>query len=169
LDFRSGRVSIQRRPDDPDDTRGKSALQKTSARVLPMAEHLSLACEELLKDRRSFKAARRHPYLFVNHLGEPLGDRGLRKAYQALRDAVPELGDLINHMLRHDWNDRWVDMMTDHPDWNREECQADQLYAMGWRPGSPMPFLYGKRSREALANKRLLQNQMAERVKAEDQ
>ena len=150
-------LTVACRPDDPDDPRNPPPRQKSKiARTLPISTDLAAVFRQLLAERRSVPAARRHPFVLCNVDGEPLGERGFRKIYEVLRLAFPELSGLINHAIRHDWNDRWNEMVRG---WDADAALRMQLDAMGWTPGSGMPSRYGKRSRERIANEFLLRFQ----------
>ena len=157
LDLRSwpGYLIVERRQNDPEDTRPFQAMAKTKGRGLPLSPELTDAFAQLVEERAQVEAANKHSFVFVNYLGAPLGERGLRDAYQVLRENCPKLEKLVNHMLRHDWNDRWTEMVDDYG-WNPDECLRIQLDAQGWTPGSDMPLRYGLRSRERRANARSL-------------
>ena len=146
--------------DDPDDTRLRPAAQKTAGRNLPLSEELAAALDQLVSERRRSAVARKHPYLIVNQCGRPLSDRGFRDVYIDLRRRRPELSTLINHILRHDWNDRWNDMVS-AKGLNRDEALRHRKYAMGWSEDSDMPLVYGRRSLEKEADERLLDMQRA--------
>jgi hypothetical protein len=73
----------------------------------------------------------------------------------ALRERHPSLGGLVNHMLRHDWNERWVEMGGECG-WDPTEAEKDQKYAMGWSTISKMPNLYGNRAIRKRSNARVL-------------
>ncbi|WP_179140843.1 hypothetical protein [Chromobacterium haemolyticum] len=109
-------------------------------------------------NRQQFPAAAKHPYLFVNNRGEPLGSRGFRKVVEKLRRHYPILAGLCHHLLRHDWNDRWVEL-NEEEGGDPEISLRDQKYAMGWSPASTMPFRYARRAIRNAANKKLLRMQ----------
>lgn len=158
FDFIARTVTIHRRTDDPDDTRRRPAAQKTLPRTLPMSERLTLMVQQLAKEGRSERARLRHPYLVVNRDGNPLDPRGLGKVYAVLRSAHPELSALVHHVLRHDWNDRWREMVKAEG-YDPDRSLDEQTYAMGWSHASRMPETYTRRSRRAAANLRLLKMQ----------
>lgn len=84
--------------------------------------------------------------------------RGYRKIIEALRSKFPELSGLCHHVLRHDWNDRWITMIDDDQI-DFEKAQQEQRYAMGWSSKSGMPQRYGKQAIARAANKRILKLQ----------
>lgn len=152
---RPGRLLVVRNEvDDPADRRREPAMQKTLERELSLSNSLTLACDELVRERDRQPAARRHPFLLVNMEGAPLSPRGMRTVFQTLREGHPSLRDLVNHQLRHDWNDRWSELVK-AKGWDLTRSQDIQLHAMGWKPGSAMPARYSKRSRQEEANEAL--------------
>ncbi|WP_343897229.1 site-specific integrase, partial [Craurococcus roseus] len=97
-------LTVHRRHDDPEDPRADQPVAKTLPRVLEFEDDhrgiLALWIMEHRSDRERFSHARRHPFLFVNRTGRPLGNRGYEKIYAALRGRHPSLGPLVNHGKR---------------------------------------------------------------------
>ncbi|UJB31360.1 tyrosine-type recombinase/integrase [Chromobacterium sp. Beijing] len=153
-------LTIHRRHDDRDDPRATPAATKTYGRLLAIGDHLRDVLDVWLsKEHRGNKArypaAAKHPYLFVNYRGEPLSIRGFRKIIETLRRRHPTLGGLCHHILRHDWNDRWVDA-AEEEGWDSNISLRDQKYAMGWSDNSSMPLRYAKRAIRNSTNKKIL-------------
>ncbi len=153
-------LSIHRRPDDDDDKRSRPARQKTLGRVLIIHDQeLIGALGRWLvarKDRKAFIRADRQAYLFVNEDGAALGYDGMTKIFRRLRSKFPALHGLCNHMLRHDWNDRWEEQKEANG-WNDDDARADQTYAMGWSPTSKQPEKYPKKAIRKRSGKRIAQ------------
>ncbi|WP_343894917.1 hypothetical protein, partial [Craurococcus roseus] len=59
-----------------------------------------------------------------------------------------------NHALRHDWNERFVELAGERG-WDPAEADKDQKYAMGWSSGPKMPERYAKRAIRKRANGRI--------------
>jgi integrase len=152
-------ITIHRRQDDPEDPRAEQPVAKTKARILVIDDELrQVLLDWILKeraDRKRFPLARKNPYLVVNRRGEPLGARGFRKIYQTLRGKHPELEGLVNHVLRHDWNERWIER-GEAENWDAAEAAEDQKFAMGWSHTSKMPERYAKRAIGNRTNRRIL-------------
>ncbi len=150
-------LTIHRRPDDRDDPRIEPALVKTLGRTLPIEGDALAALEAWLAeryDRARYPLARRHPYIFVARTGAPIGLRRGRQLYEQVRKAHPELGGLVQHMLRHDANDRWTEEDEEKkPDPTASRRQ--RTYAFGWTDGSDMPDKYGKAAIRRGAAKRI--------------
>lgn len=155
-------VTIHRRHDDPEDTRKRQPASKTRARILAFDESLASAVETWIKQRSKrdqFPLARRHPYLFVNEDGEPFTHHGLSAIYERLRlchSSLPK--DLTTHVLRHDWNNRWVlDLQEQGVD--SKEAERLQIHQMGWSDQTKMTSLYSQEAIADLANQKSVQLQ----------
>lgn len=158
LRHRPATVTFHRRHDDPEDTRTYQPVLKTKPRVLMISDSLARTLETWIdkhrSDRSEFPDARKHPFLFVNSSGAPLGQRGYQLIYQVLRQEISGLGRLTSHVLRYDWNERWVELGADESS-NSESIKREQCYAMGWSERSEMPAKYARRAIAASANKRI--------------
>ncbi len=158
LDSVPAELMIMPRYHDGDDKRRDPAAAKTLGRLLYIDEELAIALERWLGDRGNrvrWPRAHRNPYVFVNRYGDAIEGRGYRKIVETLRDRYPELAALCHHVLRHDWNDRWV-AMTEQDEVDFEKAQHEQKYAMGWSHQSNMPQRYGRQAIASAANKRIL-------------
>ncbi|WP_374944196.1 site-specific integrase [Sphingomonas sp.] len=150
-------ISVHRRPDDPEDKRKVPARAKTLAREIELDSDALGALEEWVEDRQvlaRYPKRRVHGFLFVERQGGPLAARTLRGIYDRIRKVFPEFADLCNHMLRHDWNDRWVEMSQEEG-WDDEGALQDQCYAMGWSRTSKQPGLYPRKAIRKRTNKRM--------------
>ena len=153
-------LTIHRRHDDRDDPRTTPAVTKTYGRLLAMGDHLrdmlyAWMSKEHRGNKTRYPAAAKHPYIFVNYRGEPLSIRGFRKIIETLRRRHPTLAGLCHHILRHDWNDRWVDA-TEEEGWDSNISLRDQKYAMGWSDNSNMPLRYARRAIRNSTNNKIL-------------
>ncbi|WP_197523782.1 site-specific integrase [Burkholderia lata] len=158
LDSVPAELTILPRYHDADDKRMDPAAAKTLGRLLYIDSELADALERWLAERSnrvSWPRAHRNPYVFVNRYGDAMEGRGYRKIIETLRRRYPELGALCHHVLRHDWNDRWV-AMTEQDDVDFEKAQHEQKYAMGWSHQSNMPLRYGRQAIASAANRRIL-------------
>ena len=154
-------ITIHRRPDDTDEQRTDPALVKTLGRTLPIEGELRLVLDAWLterQDRGKFPSARRHPYIFTSRTGAPLSLRRGRQIYEQLRNAHPELEGLMQHVLRHDANDRWTedDEITGA---DQDKSRKERTYAFGWTDTSTMPEVYGKAATRRSASERLAKAQ----------
>ena len=158
LNRRPATVTFHRRHDDPEDPRADQPTLKTKPRVLEISDRLALSIETWLDkfraDRVRFPDARRHPFVFVNNRGNPISQRGFQLVYERLREAFPEFGRLVSHSLRHDWNERWVDL-AEKESYDPWGTQRQQCYAMGWSERSNMPARYARRAIAEAANRRI--------------
>lgn len=161
-------ITVHRRPDDPDDKRTKPARAKTLGREIELDTDARGALESWLEHRSDlalFPERRRHPYIFTERQGAPLADRSLRDILGRIRKVFPEFAELCNHMLRHDWNDRWVEMSGEEG-WDDEGAIQDQCYAMGWSRNSKQPGIYPRKAISRRTNKRMAQMNNGLRVPA---
>lgn len=150
-------LTVHRRPDDAEDPRGRPARAKTLGREIELEVDALGALEAWLQDRSNlarYPNRRSHTYIFTERQGAPLADRTLRGIYDRLRACFPEFEELCNHMLRHDWNDRWVDLSGEE-DWGEDGAIQDQCYAMGWSRTSKMPGLYPRKAIRKRSNARV--------------
>jgi integrase len=170
LSHRPATVTFHRRHDDPDDPRRHQPVLKTKPRVLSISNDLAQSLEywidKVRSDRTRFPAARRHPYLFTNDRGAPLGQRGYQLVYQHLRESFGELGQLTSHVLRYDWNERWVEM-TSAQGGDPLESTREQCYAMGWSDRSSMPAKYARRAVAESTSKKILRMHLAAQERSE--
>lgn len=161
LDCIPAELFIVPRHNDADDRRLDPAAAKTNGRMLYVDPELADALQRWLKDRSvraSWPRANRNPYVFVNRYGDAIEGRGYRKIIETLRARHPLLSTLCHHVLRHDWNDRWISMIEDDGI-EFEKAQHEQRYAMGWSDKSKMPLRYGKQAIAKAANTRILKLQ----------
>lgn len=168
IDFQTSPASltIHRRHDDTEEPRSDPPNSKTLGRLLLLGDELRDVLDEWICKHRSnkkgFPAARKHPYLFTNYRGEALSSRGYRKVIETLRRHHPEFEDVCLYILRHDFNDRWVENTKNN---QHESSVLEQKYHNGWSPNSSMPFLYGKRAIRNAANRKSLELQKKAFVK----
>lgn len=153
--------------DDPDDPRTDQPVLKTAGRLLLFHEE-SLALKALVEwvnhhrnDETRYQGGKRSPFLFISRqsflnnkgkrIASPISKKQVAKLFQAIKAHHPSLKDITAHVLRHDWNDRWNEMLRERGErW--EDHTRDQCYAMGWDPQSKMPHRYGRRSIQQQAN-----------------
>lgn len=158
LTHRPATVTFHRRHDDPEDPRKDQPVLKTKPRVLEISEGLALGLERWIyhdrANRDRFPEARKHPFVFTNNRGFPLGQRGYQLVFERVRTKFPEFDTLVSHVLRHDWNERWTDMNSDASEHSGNSIR-EQCYAMGWADRSTMPARYARRAIAASANKKI--------------
>jgi integrase len=153
-----GEVTIHRRHDDPEDPRVRQPQVKTLPRILDMNDGCRDALEDWLFEHRSdlsrYSKAKRSPYLFVSERGEPLSIRSAKHIFEILRSRTPGLGATFSaHVLRHDWNERWIELLVKRDKTNDTEYLKAQSYRMGWTAESRMPKRYTKRATRALSSR----------------
>lgn len=155
-------IRIVRRPDDPEDTRKVPAVTKTNSRLLILSPELACVLDKWLTEHRTdlgrYPLARNHSYICVNHKGAALTGGGLRYILKQIEKRHPSLAHLHPHLLRHTWNDVWVESANrDGVDFDLNT--RDQKYAMGWSTESKMPGRYSRRAVRDSTNRRLLKLQ----------
>lgn len=157
-------VLVQPRAPDPLDTRKVKPRVKTMGRLLQPPEHVLLALDAWLIDRRdraAFPNARRHPYLFVETGGQPLAMRSLRSIYERLVEVHPELKGLGPHVTRH----TSADLDTEKAEaegWGEDSWQRHMEYKFGWAEGSDQPRRYAKGATGRAVNRRLRAQQRSD-------
>ncbi len=110
IDLQVQEIVIPRRHNDPEDSRPFQPVAKTLDRRLPLSDELTLMLSNyILKERRNYSAARRHPFLFVStkssragKAGAPLSLKAVWKVISTLSDGMPDGSKRIHpHLLRH--------------------------------------------------------------------
>lgn len=170
LDFRLGTISVTERPNDSQDPRGiapspmvgKNRCQR-GGRLLKFTSGTREAVQRWIdvdrRDGKRFPGGMKSPYVFLSERGLPLAVRSLNRIFEVLRERFPELGERFSpHILRHDWNDRFVEIQVHESGPNFEI----QKWAMGWSQKSQMPGRYGQRAVQKVAGK-ISEEQSAER------
>ncbi|XYI36910.1 Tyr recombinase domain-containing protein [Cupriavidus necator] len=163
IDFRKETVTVARRPDAAEDPRKEQPLVKTRDRVLPIPPELCrLTHDYVVHSRRGLVGARKHEYLFVaDKTGAPLSLSALNKCFAFLRQRIPDLpDDLVPHVLRHTWNDKFSDAMdrTKTPEPDEQKMRS---FLMGWSETSGTASTYTRRHVRQKANEVSLQLQAA--------
>ncbi len=104
-------VIVHRRPDDPEDPRKEPPKTKTLAHPVPLTSRLTRALYDYqTKSRRTFRGAKKSPYVFFSQQGKPLSVSTVKYMYRQLREKVPGLpAKFSTHLLRYTWNDRFGD------------------------------------------------------------
>jgi integrase len=147
IDFQSCEVRILKRPHDVEDPRRRKPNVKTRGRLLPLDEELVELTRKYIKEvRGKYSGAKRHSFLFVAlGSGAPMSLSALNKLFVVLRSRVPDLPEKLSpHVLRHNWNDMFSEMMDAKgiPE-AREEKWRSRL--MGWTENSGSASVYTKR------------------------
>ncbi len=147
INLRSNEVLIARRADDPDEPRADAPNAKTFDRLLVLGDELAALTRAYIHGaRRSVKNSRRYPHLILaTGTGRPLSKSALNKLFVELRSkvtGVPE--ELTPHVLRHNWNDSFSELM-DKRNVPAEEEEKMRKQQMGWSDRSKMAAVYTKR------------------------
>jgi len=139
------KLRIVRRADAKEDPRTNQPNTKTHDREIELLPSLMRALQAYLKERRSIKAARAIPQVFVSEDGNALSSQSIDKLFRQVREACPGLPvSLTSHVMRHTWNERFS-----------EEAEAMQLSEVaeerarnnqqGWSDNSKMAATYTRR------------------------
>jgi integrase len=164
LEGASPLVMVERRADDPEETRAKAPAVKTRARPLPVSRPLALLLSQWITEHRSdrtrYPKARRTPFLFVSHFGTPLSKGAAELIFRTLRgcDGVPR--DFTPHVLRHTWNDRFSKLASEAQLRDAAEQQT-RNFLMGWSDASEQGSTYSRRAIQDEANALMLRLQDA--------
>lgn len=150
INFGSGNLSVVRRADEKDDPRVFQPLAKTNDRDLPIkASTLKELQLYIANYRRHVPGAKKHGFLFVTHKpgksqGQPISLSGYKDIIKSLREAVPPLSDFTGHDLRHNWNDRFSNLM-ERAEISPAEEELMRSMLMGWKFGSGTAATYNTR------------------------
>ncbi|HEX8131594.1 MAG TPA: site-specific integrase [Pyrinomonadaceae bacterium] len=144
-------LSIERAPDDPEDTRRNEPRVKTLEREIPLPKWLAKALWEYARKHRK---KGNHPYLFTsNRDGSPLGLAAINFIFSLLvQKCFPNLdGRLSPHIMRHTFNSGIQDKGMELG-WDEERVKKVQKYLGGWNEQSTMADRYARRFIEAQAS-----------------
>ncbi len=163
LDLRKTKeiLTVQARPDDPDNPSHED-LKRGIGGVVALEEVVVEALADWLIARRSYPNAKRCPYLFLSARGRKLSKRQATNLFHEARKAFPELGpSFASHVLRHDWNERFVEEAMARRGSNRWSPQDlldvdRQEDANRWVPGSKMPGRYSHRAFSKRSSQRVM-------------
>lgn len=139
IETHTGRISVLRRPDDPENPRKLETGNKSGDYKIPIGDHLF----RLLKNYqvlRHKKVKGRHRYLIVSEDGNPLEQSSVNYIFRSLRK-IPQLAHLHPHLLRHSW-------ASNHA--RRRYAEGTDIYEIekelrtlgGWSERSKMPAYY---------------------------
>lgn len=153
-------VTIERRHDDPRDPRIDKPVAKTRGRMHLLTGEVEATVRDWLKvkivNRDVYPEARKHEFAFPNRKGGPWALRSARDVFKRIRLTHPQFETLCAHVLRHDWNERFVDAALARGR-GADDRQMEQKYANGWTEESQMPARYSKRAIRDAANRRILE------------
>lgn len=159
INFRSEKVTLVRRPDDPDDPRVTQPLLKTYGRELGIPKKIiTLTQDYIINHRSKLSKSKKHEFLFVaDKSGSPLSLIAVDKLFEKIRQVSPKiLQNLTPHILRHSWNDRFSAKM-DEKNIPEEKEKKIRSYLMGWSESSNSAATYTKRHTQTKGNDVLLE------------
>lgn len=154
LDLRNSKdiLMVRRRPDDPSNPSHED-LKTGIGGVVALEGVVTAALADWLIVRRGYLyPQKRSPYLFVSERGSKLCRRQAHNLFQEARKALPKLGPTFAaHVLRHDWNERYVEeALARRGDkrWSPQDAlDVDHQEELNrWVSGSKMPGRYAHRA-----------------------
>jgi integrase len=143
-------LTVERSPDDKEDSRRNEPQVKTREREIPIPKPLAV---ELWRYVQKHRKPARHSYLFTSQRGGvPLDAAGVNGIFSLLvKRCFPGLeGKLHPHILRHTFNNRLMDTARELG-WSDDRRQKVQTYLNGWSDNSRMAETYTRRLVEAEA------------------
>lgn len=140
------KLRIIRRADAAEDARRIQPNAKTYDREIELtASIMRTVWHHINADRRTIKAARAIPQIFVSEDGEALSLASIDKIFMQLRDACPGLPmRLTSHVMRHTWNERFSEQAEAMGLSQTAEEQARNSQ-QGWSDQSKMGATYTRR------------------------
>lgn len=146
---REPKIRIYRRADAAEDPRLDQPNTKTSDREIELHPAIMRELWRYIHvDRHAIRAARRVPQVIVADDGTPLSGSSIDKMFQQLRQACPGLPmELVSHVMRHSWNERFSEQAEALGMSEIAEEQARKTQ-QGWSETSKMPSTYTRRYNE---------------------
>lgn len=125
-------VSIQVRDIDFSTKKIKILGKGNKERYVLYGDYAKEALEDYLKNGRGNLVKQETPFLFVNHLGEPLGERGVRDILDRLIKRTSLTKKISPHMLRHSFATHLLnegsDLLSVQQLLGHESIKATQIY-----------------------------------------
>lgn len=153
------RVIIEPNPDDPTDPRKDAPLVKTAGRILPISALLAQTIHTYITEHRSkVPGAKKSPFIILDsRTGQPLSLSSVYDMFVVVRERFPDdfPSDFTTHVLRHTWNDRFMERAREA---RLKDALARQVnnYIMGWSKTSQQSVKYSNREIERQASQLLM-------------
>lgn len=140
------KLRIIRRADAPEDPRTIQPNAKTNDREIELTPAIMRALWSYInKERRSIRAARTIPQVFVSDEGDALSQSSIDKLFAQLREACPGMPvTLTSHVMRHTWNERFSEQAEAMGLAESVEEKARNSQ-QGWSDNSKMGTTYTRR------------------------
>lgn len=171
LNPREPKIRIIRRADVPEDARRVQPNTKTHDREIELTPSITKAIwTHINGERRSIRAARKIPQIFVSDEGEALSGASIDKMFVQLRTACPGLPvALPSHVMRHTWNERFSEQ-ADTLGLSEVEEQQARNQQQGWSDNSKMAATYTRRHTAKMGNEisLKLQERLDENLQQDD-
>ena len=163
LDLRQTRriLTVRAKPDDPNNPSHED-LKRGIGGVVALEEVVVEALADWLIVRRGYPNAKLCLYLFLSERGRKICRRQASNLFHSARKAFPELGkSFASHVLRHDWNERYVEEAMARRGSNRWSPQdlldVDRQEELNrWVTGSKMPGRYSHRAFSKRSGQRVM-------------
>lgn len=178
LDLRQNKqvLTVRSNPDDPDNPSHED-LKRGIGGVVALEEVVVVALADWLLARRGYlkKNQKPSPYLFLSERRRKLSRRQVVNLFHQARKAFPELGPTFaSHILRHDWNERYVEEALARRGNNRwspgDLLDIDrQEEANRWVSGSKMPGRYSHRAFSKRSGSRVMSRALEFEGRLEDE
>lgn len=139
IDHHTGRISMLRRPDDPEDSRTVQPGLKRGEYKIPLGDRILRLLKEyqVLRHR---KVKGRHQYLIVSEGGKPLDHSSINYILRSLRE-IPSLANIHPHLLRHTWASNHARQRYTEGA-GIEQIEMELCTLGGWSNRSKMPTYY---------------------------
>lgn len=140
------KLRIIRRADEGNDPRLVQPGTKTNDREIELAPSIMKKLWSYINnERRSIKAARAIPQVFVSDEGAPLSQASIDKLFLQIRQACPDLPEeLTSHVMRHTWNERFSEE-ADAMGLSESAEERARNNQQGWSDNSKMGATYTRR------------------------
>lgn len=145
IDSHTGRISVLRRPDDPENPRPVETGNKRGDYKLPLGDRLFRLLREYQVLRHK-KVRGKHQYLVVSEDGRPIEQSSVNYIFKSLRKN-PQLANLHPHLLRHTWASNHARQR--HAEGVSIDGIEKELRTLGgWSERSKMPAYYTRQFAE---------------------
>lgn len=139
------KLRIVRRADDATDRRLVQPNAKTNDREIELLPLIMRKLHGYLELRRTIKAARGIPQVFVSEDGNALSEKTIDKIFRELRDACLGLPVVLtSHVMRHTWNERFSEA-ADAMGLSEVTEERARNTQQGWADDSKTGAIYTRR------------------------
>ena len=141
-------ISINRRPNDPSDSRKFPPSTKTKPHQSQVKKTLMIEVQEYINDVRTlYPKSNKHDFVFISEnntkgtAGEPLSLSSIDKIFEKLTKLI---GFKVHcHLLRHKFNEILTEL-AEEQGLSHDETEKMRKYMMGWTRDSDMAEKYNR-------------------------